>query len=84
MNAPKLDRDARIRLAARIKHYLDEELDLEIGNMDAEFLIDYLATTLGASFYNKGLKDAQALLSRKMDDLSEEFHALEQPEDPVR
>lgn len=80
----KLDTDTRSRLNDQLRRYLRDELDLEIGNMDADFLIDFLSDTLGASFYNLGLKDAQALVSRKIDDLNDEFYGLERQDDPVR
>ncbi len=74
-----LDKDARTRLASEIKHYLETDLDIDIGNMDAELLIDFLTPSLGARFYNLGLKDAQALLARKVDDINDEVYALEKP-----
>lgn len=81
MTELKLDRDTRSRLSAQIKHFLDRELDVEIGNMDAEQLIDYLIPSLGGRFYNLGLRDAQALLARKVDDINDEIYALEQTVD---
>jgi uncharacterized protein (DUF2164 family) len=81
MTELKLDKDTRTRLAVQIKRYMDQELDLEIGNMDAEFLIDFLNTSLGAHFYNLGLKDAQALFARKVDDINDEIYALEKQVD---
>ncbi|MDN3719851.1 DUF2164 family protein [Roseibium salinum] len=58
----ELDKDTRIRLALQIQRFMAEDLDVEIGNMDAEKkLIEYLTSTLGAQFYNQGLKEAQAL-----------------------
>ena len=77
MTELKLDKDTRARLAHQIKHYLETDLDVEIGNMDAEFLMDFLTPTLGAHFYNLGLKDAQALFARKVDDINDEIYALE-------
>jgi len=77
----KLDKDARTRLALEIKRYLEGELDIDIGNMDAELLVDFLTPTLGARFYNLGLKDAQALFARKAEDLGDEIYALEKPVD---
>lgn len=79
MTELKLEKDARARLASQIQRFLDEELDVEIGNMDADRLIDFLSTSLGARFYNLGLKDAQALFARKADDINDEIYALEQP-----
>ncbi|WP_269581289.1 DUF2164 domain-containing protein [Roseibium sp. Sym1] len=75
----ELDKDTRTRLAAQIKRYMDADLDIDIGNMDAEMLMDFLTPTLGAHFYNLGLKDAQALFARKADDLNDELYALERP-----
>ena len=77
MKELKLDKDVRARLTAQIQRYLDDELDLEIGNMDAEFLIDFLSGSLGTYFYNLGLKDAQALFARKADDVTDEIYAME-------
>ncbi|MBG6165166.1 uncharacterized protein (DUF2164 family) [Labrenzia sp. EL_195] len=77
MKELKLDKEVRSRLTAQIRNYMDEELEIEVGNMDAEFLIDFLSGSLGAHFYNLGLKDAQALFSRKADDITDEIYALE-------
>ncbi|XYK80315.1 MAG: DUF2164 domain-containing protein [Labrenzia sp.] len=79
----KLDKDTRARLNQQIRQYLSDELDTDIGNMEADFLIDFLSGSLGASFYNLGLKDAQALIARKMDDINDELYGMEQPDDPV-
>ncbi|MEE2865296.1 MAG: DUF2164 family protein [Pseudomonadota bacterium] len=38
-----------------------------------------MTPSLGARFYNLGLKDAQALLARKVDDINDELYALEKP-----
>lgn len=84
MSDLKLDKDTRTRLNQQIRQYLSDELDFDIGNMEADFLIDFLTKSLGASFYNLGLKDAQALIARKMDDINDELYGMEQPDDPVR
>ena len=84
MSDLKLDKDTRARLNQQIRQYLSDELDFDIGNMEANFLIDFLTKSLGASFYNLGLKDAQALIARKMDDINDELYGMEQPDDPVR
>jgi uncharacterized protein (DUF2164 family) len=80
----KLDKDTRARLNQQIRQYLSDELDFDIGNMEADFLIDFLTKSLGASFYNLGLKDAQALIARKMDDINDELYGMEKPDDPLR
>ncbi|WP_339328413.1 DUF2164 family protein [Luteimonas aquatica] len=42
-------------------------------------LLDFLAEEIGGYFYNRGLYDAQALVSAKMDDLSDAIYQLERP-----
>ncbi|MBO6758965.1 MAG: DUF2164 domain-containing protein [Roseibium sp.] len=77
--ASHLSYKERAVLAEGVRKYLADELDVEIGNMDAEFLIEYLSGTLGSFYYNQGLRDAEAVLSRKLDDVSDELRALERP-----
>lgn len=79
MSDLELDSDTRSRLADLIRDYLNDELDTDIGNMDADQLVGFLVPTLGAHFYNQGLKDAQALFARKADDVTDELYAMEKP-----
>ncbi|WP_203142298.1 DUF2164 domain-containing protein [Marinobacter mangrovi] len=65
----------------KVKLYFREELDQDIGQFDAEFLIDFFAEEVGAYFYNRGLYDAQALFQKKVDELGEAVLELEQPTD---
>ena len=69
----------RAALADRIRRYFADELDLEIGGLQAEMVLDFIATSLGPVFYNRGLIDAEAALMKKMDDFSEVIRALERP-----
>jgi len=58
------------------KQYLDdiicffkEERDEEIGIIAAEIVLDFFLSTLGKNIYNKGVNDAHAFISDKLDDL---------------
>lgn len=80
----QISKDDRAWLVSRVQSYFSQELDQDIGNMDAEFLIDFFAETLGPFFYNNGLQDAQILLARKLDDISDELSAMERLPGPRR
>ena len=67
------------QIVSKVKMYFEEELDQQIGNFDAEFLIDFFAEEVGAYFYNRGLYDAQALFSQKVDELADSIYELERP-----
>lgn len=71
--------DEKEVIVRRIKLYFAEELKQEIGRFDAEFLLDFFAGEVGAYFYNRGLYDAQAILSGKLDELGEAIYQLERP-----
>lgn len=64
---------------AALQRYFQRELDVELGKLPAEMLLDFLKETLGPRFYNKGLADAQAMVAAKADDLVEAIYTLEQP-----
>jgi uncharacterized protein (DUF2164 family) len=51
---------------------------VELGQFDADFLLDFISKEIGASYYNQGLYDAQALLVDRMDSLSDAIYQLEQ------
>jgi uncharacterized protein (DUF2164 family) len=67
------------QIVRKVKMYFEEELDQQIGSFDAEFLIDFFAEEVGAYFYNRGLYDAQALFSQKVDELADSIYELERP-----
>ena len=71
---PKEARDAATQLLSR---YLKDELELEVKGFDAVFLTDFITERLGPLFYNQGLYDAQAILSKKADEIGEAILAIE-------
>lgn len=71
--------DEKEIIVRKIKLYFADELKQEIGRFDAEFLLDFFAGEIGAYFYNRGLYDAQAILSGKLDELGEAIYQLERP-----
>lgn len=75
--AIELDRTVRDALARAVAAYLKDELDLEIGGMDAVLLIDFLSERLGPHYYNQALHDARALLHARVDALGDSFYELE-------
>ncbi|MBY6190677.1 DUF2164 domain-containing protein [Microbulbifer agarilyticus] len=79
MEKLKFSEEEKRQIVQKVKIYFTEELDQDIGNFDAEFLIDFFADEVGAYFYNRGLYDAQALFSKKVDELGESIYELERP-----
>lgn len=76
----EFDKATRGDLARMLRDWLKRECDAEIGNLDAEFLLDFATEKLGPRFYNQGLRDAAAALSKRMEVLAEALEELERPE----
>ncbi|EOX4911938.1 DUF2164 domain-containing protein [Vibrio alginolyticus] len=74
----KLERAQKEALATAIQDYMQDELDVEIGQFDSEFLIDFITEKLGPIYYNKGVEDAKLLFERRMLEVSEELYEIEQ------
>lgn len=79
MEKVEFSSEEKSEIIRKVQSYFQEELEQEIGRFDAEFLIDFFAEEVGAYFYNRGLYDAQALVSNKVDELSDSIYELEQP-----
>ena len=75
----ELEKPAREALGGALVRYLKDELDVEIGGVDAILLLDFISETLGSHYYNQALYDARTHLHAKLDGLSEAFYDLEKP-----
>lgn len=62
----------------KIQAYFNNELKQEIGQFDAEFLLDFFSKEMGAHFYNKGLQDARSIFTLKLESIDEDIYAIEQ------
>ncbi len=72
------------QLIAKIQHYFNHELAQDIGQFDAEFLLDFFSNEMGGYYYNRGLFDAQAIIAGKLDNVSETVNeAISEIEKPV-
>ncbi len=66
-------------LVGEIQDYFREELDRDIGAIPAELLMQFFSERMGAYYYNRGLYDAQALVRKQVESLSDDIFGLEQP-----
>ena len=64
-------------MVEKLQAYFEKELDQDLGQFDAEFLLDFVSKELGAYFYNRGLHDARAVLENKLSTIDEDLYAIE-------
>jgi uncharacterized protein (DUF2164 family) len=76
--------DERDIICRKIQVYMQEELEHEVGQFDASFLLDFFAEQIGPYFYNRGLYDAQAVLESRLENIAEAIYEIEKPTQFVR
>lgn len=72
----KFTKEEKERLTRKIQLYFNDELDQEIGQFPAQFLLDFFSEEIGPYYYNRGLMDAQEAVEARS---SEAIYELEQP-----
>jgi len=77
----EFSKEEKALIVRKLQLYFNEELKQELGRFDAEFLLDFIAEEIGAYFYNRGLQDAQAILSSRLEELGDSIYQLERPTD---
>jgi uncharacterized protein (DUF2164 family) len=64
-------------IVQKIQMYFHEELDSEIGQFDAQFLLDFFTEEVGSYFYNRGLYDARAIMEKRVEEIADSIYELE-------
>ena len=77
----EINAEQKAALVQKLQVYMEQELDVDLGQFDAEFLVDFIGDNIGGYFYNQGLYDAQLLISSKIDLINESLYELEKPVD---
>ena len=77
MNLVEFSTAEKAAIVDKVKRYVEDQLDQEIGSFEAEFLLDFFAEKIGGHYYNRGLQDAQAVLSSKLEEVSDALYELE-------
>lgn len=67
-------------LVQKLQAYFDEELDQDLGQFEAEFLLDFISDEIGAYFYNQGLRDARAVMENKLEAIADTLYEIEKAE----
>ena len=59
-----------------LREYMSAEFDVDIGNLPAKFLLDYMIDLLGPKIYNQAIDDAEPWLYNRFIGILEDSHAL--------
>ena len=78
---PKVDfkKEEKDVIISKVQRYFKEELDQEIGQFDAGFLLNFFAEKIGPFFYNRGLSDAQRVIEERFEYIKDALYEIEMP-----
>ena len=72
----KLSKEEEEALLDNLRDYMSEEFDLDIGNLPAKFLFDFMVNLIGSKIYNQAIDDAEPWLYERFMGILEDSHAL--------
>ncbi len=79
MSEIKFSSQDKENIIIKLQKYFIKELDIELEQFDADFLLDFISNEMGVYYYNKGLHDAQEILTEKIDTISDAIYEIEKP-----
>ena len=77
MTKIKFSNQDKTTLINKLQSYFEDELDHELEQFDAEFLLDFFSKECGAYYYNQGLKDARAVFEARIETIDADLYAIE-------
>ena len=72
----KLSKKEEEALLDNLRDYMSEEFDLDIDNLPAKFLFDFMVDLIGSKIYNQAIDDAEPWLYERFMGILEDSHAL--------
>jgi len=68
--AVELNKEELEKAVSSLQKFFREELEVELSEMRAKFLLTYFLKEIGPIAYNRGVKDAESFFRGKVEDLT--------------
>lgn len=72
----KLSDDAEKVVLEQLREYMTAEFDVDIGNLSARFLLDFIIETIGPHLYNQVVDDMEPWLYDRLTGILEDMHSF--------
>ena len=72
----KLSEDAEKLVLDQLRDYMTVEFDIDIGNLPAKFLLDFIIETIGPHLYNQVIDDMEPWLYDRFTSMLEDMHSF--------
>lgn len=72
----QLDKEQEEVLLDELRAYMSNELDMDIGNLPAKFLLDFMVDLIGPKIYDQAISDAEPWLYARFTGILEDLSVL--------
>ena len=72
----QLDKEQEEILLDELRAYMSDELDMDIGNLPAKFLLDFMVQLIGPKIYDQAISDAEPWLYDRFTGILEDLSVL--------
>ncbi len=72
----QLDKEQEEVLLDELRAYMSDELDMDIGNLPAKFLLDFMVDLIGPKIYDQAVSDAEPWLYDRFTGILEDLSVL--------
>lgn len=72
----QLDKEQEEILLDELRAYMSDELDMDIGNLPAKFLLDFIVELIGPKIYDQAISDAEPWLYDRFTGILEDLSVL--------
>lgn len=72
----KLSEEAEALVLEKLRLYMSEEFEVDIGNLPARFLLDFIIETIGPHLYNQVIEDIEPWLYERLTVILEDMHSF--------
>lgn len=77
MSEIKFSKQEKESMVIKLQAWFEQELDQDLGQFDAEFLLDFFSKEMGGYYYNRGLHDARAIVEQRVNAIDDDIYAIE-------
>ncbi|SUD89871.1 DUF2164 domain-containing protein [Psychrobacter phenylpyruvicus] len=72
----QLDKEQEEVLLDELRAYMSDELDMDIGNLPAKFLLDFMVELIGPKIYDQAISDTEPWLYDRFTGILEDLSVL--------
>lgn len=72
----QLDKEQEEVLIDELRAYMSDELDIDIGNLPAKFLLDFMVELIGPKIYDQAISDTEPWLYDRFTGILEDLSVL--------